>query len=167
MFYCCYPSLLFFFFFNFKKLQTIGVPLVAQWQRTRLVSMKMWVRALAPLSGLRIPSYCELWHRLKTWLGSGVAVAVVQASSCGSNWSSSLETSICPGFSPKKQKSANHRILKIQYSEHLLILCLSSMNINILLYSFYMYICITCMHVYTCTYMCVYMCVCVYFGKIT
>ena len=30
-----------------------GVLIVAQKQRTQLVSMKMWVRSLAPLSGLR------------------------------------------------------------------------------------------------------------------
>ena len=36
-------------------------------------------------SGLRIQSCRELWCGSQTWLGSGVAVAVVQASSCSSN----------------------------------------------------------------------------------
>ena len=34
-------------------------------------------RSLASLSGLRIWCCCELWCRLQTLLGSGVAVAVV------------------------------------------------------------------------------------------
>ena len=38
---------------------------------------------------------CELRCRSQTWLGSLVAVAVVQASSCSSNSTPSLGTSIC------------------------------------------------------------------------
>ena len=38
------------------------------------------------------------------WLGSGVAVAVVQAGSFSSNLTLSLGTSICHGCGPKKQK---------------------------------------------------------------
>ena len=37
-------------------------------------------------------------------LGSGVAVAVAEASRCTSNLTPSLGTSICHGCSPKKQK---------------------------------------------------------------
>ena len=37
-------------------------------------------------------------------LGSGVAVAVVEAGSCSSDWTPSLGTSICFGCSPKKTK---------------------------------------------------------------
>ena len=44
---------------------------------TRLVSMIMWVGALASLSGLRIRHCRELWYRLQMWLRSGVVVAVV------------------------------------------------------------------------------------------
>ena len=43
----------------------------------QLISMRTWVRSLAFLSGLRIRCCHELWCRLQTWLGSGLAVAVV------------------------------------------------------------------------------------------
>ena len=39
--------------------------------------MRMQIQSLAMLSGLRIRHCRELWHRSQTWLGSGVAVAVV------------------------------------------------------------------------------------------
>ena len=41
---------------------------------------------------------------LAQWLRSCAAVAVVQDGSCSSNWTPSLGTSICCGFSPKKKK---------------------------------------------------------------
>ena len=50
---------------------------MAQQQRIRLVSMRMQVRFLAPLSGLRIWHRCELWCGSQMQLGSHVAVAVV------------------------------------------------------------------------------------------
>ena len=54
----------------------LGVPAVAQQKRTQLVSMKMWVRPLASLSGLRIQRCHELWSGWQMCLGSRVAVAV-------------------------------------------------------------------------------------------
>ena len=63
----------------------------------------MWVHTLASLSGLRIRRCPELWCRSQPQLGSGVAVAVVEAGSCSSDWTPSLGTSICPMCSPKKQ----------------------------------------------------------------
>ena len=80
------------------------VPVVVQRKRIWLVSMRMWVRSLPPLSGLRIWCCCELWHRSQMWLGSCVVVAVVQASSYSSDSTPSLGTSICLGCSPKKKK---------------------------------------------------------------
>ena len=62
------------------------------------------VGLIPDLSGLRIRHCHELWRRPKMRLGSGVAVAVVQASSCNSNWTPGLGTSICRGRSPKKTK---------------------------------------------------------------
>ena len=41
--------------------------------------MKMRVRSLVSLSGLRIRHCHELWYSSEMWLRSGVAVAVVQA----------------------------------------------------------------------------------------
>jgi len=53
-----------------------GVPVVAQQKQTQLVSMRMQVRSLASLSGLRIQCCHELWYRLQTRLGSCVVVAL-------------------------------------------------------------------------------------------
>ena len=54
-----------------------GVPVVAQQKRIQLGTLRLWVRSLALLSGLRILHWRELWGRSQTGLGSGVAVAVV------------------------------------------------------------------------------------------
>ena len=70
----------------------------------RLVSIRMQVWSLASLSGSGIWRCPELWCRSQTWLGSCVAVVVVQASSCSSNLTPSLGTSICWGCGPEKQK---------------------------------------------------------------
>ena len=56
------------------KLRKYGVPIV---ERTRLVSMRMWVLSLAFLCGLRIRRCSELWCRLQMRLEFRVAVAVV------------------------------------------------------------------------------------------
>ena len=66
--------------------------------------MRMLVLSLASLSGLRIWRCPELWCRSKTWLGSRVAVAVVQAGSCSSDSNPSLGTAICHGRDPKKDE---------------------------------------------------------------
>ena len=39
----------------------VGVPIVAQWKRIQLGTMKLRVRSLALLSGLRIRGCHELW----------------------------------------------------------------------------------------------------------
>ena len=54
---------------------------------------------------LRILRCHGLWYRLQTWLESGVAVAVVEASSCSSHSNPSLGTSICRRCGPKKTKN--------------------------------------------------------------
>ena len=54
---------------------------MAQWLTYLTSFHETQVQSLALLSGLRI-RYChELWCRLQTWLGSGIAVAVVEAGS--------------------------------------------------------------------------------------
>ena len=53
------------------------VPIVAQWKQIQLGTMRLQVRSLASISGLRIRRCQELWCRSQTWLGSGIAVAVV------------------------------------------------------------------------------------------
>ena len=64
--------------------------------------MRMQVRSLALLSGLRIWGCHELWCRLQMQLRSCIAVAVV--GSCGSDCIPSLGTSVCRECGPKKQK---------------------------------------------------------------
>ena len=63
--------------------------------------MRIWVRSVALLSGLRIQHCCKLRHRLQMRLGSYVAVAVVQARSRSSNLTPNLGTSICHRCGPK------------------------------------------------------------------
>ena len=59
-----------------NKIVQRRVSIVAQQKWIRLGIMKLWVRSLALLSGLRIQNCHELWCRLYTQLGFGVAVAV-------------------------------------------------------------------------------------------
>ena len=59
------------------KVTALGVPVVVQLKHIQLVPMRLQVRSLASLSGLRIWHCHELWCRSKMWLGSGVAVALV------------------------------------------------------------------------------------------
>ena len=54
-----------------------GVPVVAQWKRIQLGTMRLQVRSLALLDGLRIQHCGELWCRSQMWLGSDIAVTVV------------------------------------------------------------------------------------------
>ena len=44
-----------------SKRHNSGVPTVAQQQQTRMVSMKIRVRSLTSLGGLRVRQCCELW----------------------------------------------------------------------------------------------------------
>ncbi len=66
--------------------------------------MRLRVRSLALLSGLRIRNCRELRCRLQTWLGSRVAVALVQAGGYSSDLTLSRGTSICHGSGPRKGK---------------------------------------------------------------
>ena len=54
----------------------MGVPVMAQWKRIRLGTMRLRVQSLALLSGLRILRCSELWCRSQMQLGSGIAVPV-------------------------------------------------------------------------------------------
>ena len=49
-----------------KKFLVKSIPIVAQRKQTWPASMRMWVRSLASLSGLRIQRCCEPWCRLQT-----------------------------------------------------------------------------------------------------
>ena len=62
-----------------------GVPVVAQWKQTQLVSMKMQVWALASLSGSKIYCCYELWCRLQTRLRCSIAVVAAMIRRWSSN----------------------------------------------------------------------------------
>ena len=63
----------------------------------------MQVPSLTSLSGLRIQHCREVWYRSQMWFGSHVAVAVAQTSSCSSDSTPSLGTSLCRRCGPKKK----------------------------------------------------------------
>ena len=63
---------------------------MAQQKQIRLETMRLWVRSLASLSGIRIQRYHELWCRSQMWLRSDVVVAVVEAGSYSSDQTPSL-----------------------------------------------------------------------------
>ena len=69
--------------------------------------MRIQVQSLASLSGLKILYYHELW----IWLRSDVAVAVVYAGSCSSNWTPS-------GCGPKKQQTNKQTKLYLGLSKN-------------------------------------------------
>ena len=77
---------------------------MAQRKRIRLICLKMQVRSLAWLSGLRIRLCRELWCRSQTQLGSTVAMAVVEAGSCSSGWMPSLEPPYATSAALKKKQ---------------------------------------------------------------
>ena len=54
----------------------IGVPIVAQQKQIRLGTMRLQVRSLGLLSGIRIQHCCELRCRSQTLLRSGIAMAL-------------------------------------------------------------------------------------------
>ena len=65
-----------------------------------LRSMRTQVQSLTSLNGLRIWRCHELWCRSQMWPRSGIAVAVAQAGSYGSDLTPSLGISICCRCSP-------------------------------------------------------------------
>ena len=71
--------------------------------------MRIQVQSLPSLSGLWIRCCCKLWCRSQTQLRSGVAMAVVQASSYSSNWTPSLGTSISCKYGPKRTKKQTNK----------------------------------------------------------
>ena len=53
---------------RWNKMNGEGVPVVAQRKRIQLGTVRLRVRSLASLSGLRIRHCCELWCRSQMWL---------------------------------------------------------------------------------------------------
>ena len=69
---------------NLVNIHICRVPVLAQRKRIQLGTMRLLVRSWASLSGLRIRHCHELWCGSQTQLRSGIAVAVLWASSCSS-----------------------------------------------------------------------------------
>ena len=67
---------------------------MAQWRSNPTRNLRMQVPSPASLGGLRIRRCRELWGRSQMRPGSDVAVALVQSSSCSSDETPSLRTSI-------------------------------------------------------------------------
>ena len=75
--------------------------------------MRLRVQSLALLIGLGIRCCRELWCRSQTWLGSRVAVTLVQAGGYSSDSIPSLGTYICLGSGLRKwQKDKNKQTNK-------------------------------------------------------
>ena len=81
-----------------------GVHMVAQQKQFRVGTMRLQVRSLASLSGLRIQHCHELWCRSQMWLRSCIAVAVARASGYSFDYTPSLGISICHKCGLKKAK---------------------------------------------------------------
>ena len=64
--------------------------------------MRTWVRSLAPLSGLGIWCYHQLWCRSCVWLGSLLLWLWCRLAAVTDS-ASSLRTSVCPRCGPKKR----------------------------------------------------------------
>ena len=87
-----------------SKMQQQGVPVGAQCVMN-LTSTHVDVGPIpGPKQWLRIRCCRELWCRSQARLGSGVAVAVVEAGRCSSHSIPSLGTSTCRRCGPKKKK---------------------------------------------------------------
>ena len=60
-----------------KRVVTTGVPVMVQRKQIRLATMRLWVRSLTLLSGLRIQCCHELWpksHVAQNWCCYGYSV---------------------------------------------------------------------------------------------
>ena len=93
--------------FGFKLKSSRGVPKVAQWSPTRLVSMRTRVRALAALSGLRIRRCCGcsfdltpgLGHRKRgcVWSLRAACLPLCFCLSLGSQWAGAGRARVLAG----------------------------------------------------------------------
>ena len=87
---------------------------MVQRKRIWLGTMRLRVQSLASGSGLRIWHCHKLWCRSQTWLRSGVAVAVVEASSYSSNPTPSPGTSTCCDYGHKKKHKRTNKKTRMQ-----------------------------------------------------
>ena len=81
-----------------------------------VVSVRIEVRSLASLSGLRIQHFGELWYRSQTRLRPDVAMAMAIACSCSFYSNLSLGISKCCRRKEKKKENSNYKVLIQNYS---------------------------------------------------
>ena len=85
------------------------------------ISVKTQFQFLALLSGSRIQCCCMLLHKLQMWLGSSVAMAVVEATAAALIWPVVWELLYATGeaIKRKKKNKDNTKLrLKIQIEEY-------------------------------------------------
>ena len=97
---------------SIKKISGREFPLWLSRLRTQLVSMRMRIQSLASLSGLRIQCQHKLQGRSQMQLRSGIAVAVAQAGSCGSDQPGAWEFPYAAGAALKRQKKKRKKKIK-------------------------------------------------------
>ena len=73
--------------------------------------MRLWVRFLASLTGLRIQRCHELWCRSQMQLGSGVAVALGRPAATAPNGLLAWEPPFAAHVALKRQKDPPKKIL--------------------------------------------------------
>ena len=95
-------------------LKTVGIPLVAQWKPIQLVSMRMWVRSLAPSVGQgssvamsysvgRRCGWDPAWLWLWLWLEATTPIGCLALE---------LPYAVGVALKSKNQKNKKHRPLK-------------------------------------------------------
>ena len=82
---------------------------MVQWVKNPMSIHEDSVQSLASLPGLRIQHCREVRCRSQTQLGCGIAVAVVEAGSCSSDWTPSLGPSMCHRCGHKKTNNNKER----------------------------------------------------------
>ena len=76
--------------------------------------MRTQVQSLAPLSGLRVRCYHELWCRLQTWFGSGFALAVAQAPIGPLAWELPYALGMFPPHQKKTKQNKQKKEIRTQ-----------------------------------------------------
>ena len=89
---------------------------MAQRKGIQLGTMRLRIRSLAFLSGLRIWHCRELWSRSQIWLKSGAAVAVVKVGSCSSDSTLAWEHPNAAGVALKSKMRTTTNIYYLRVS---------------------------------------------------
>ena len=94
---------------------------MVQRKQIQLGTMRLWVRSLTSLSGLKIQRCPELWYKLQTWLRSGIAVALCRLAVTAQIGPLAWEPSFALGVALKWQKTKYIYVYKIYVSVYIYI----------------------------------------------